>query len=142
MTIGLRCFLFRHDDFILIDLYEVHEVGNDVASFQNVMRSGVAESATRHLGRGSLVWILDNGNAATLLDGKKAHRAVVEAPAENDSNHPRAVNAGGRPKQGIDGGPVTVLPGAAQDTHSARLDGEVGVGTGDVDMAAPDRFLI
>src|SRR5881227_855569 len=113
LTIGLLCFLFRHDDFILIDLYEVHEVGNDVASFQNIMRSGIAESATRHLGRGSLVWILNNGSPAALLDGKKAHRAVLEGPAENDANHARAVNPGGSPEQRIDGGPVAVLPGTA-----------------------------
>ena len=106
------------------------------------MRGGIAESATWHLGGGSLVWILNNGNAATLLDGKQPHRAVLEGPAQNDSNHALAVNACRSPEQRIDGGPVTVLPGTAQHTHFAGFNGEVIIRTGDIDVAAADGFLV
>ena len=110
------------------------EMGNQVAhpGHRNAVidLKGV-EGALRHLGISGILRVLDDRYAAAFLNRSEAGGAVIKHARENDANDAGAVRDRRRAKQGIDGGPVTVFPGALGDQELVFLDQEVIIGRRD-----------
>jgi hypothetical protein len=106
------------------------------------MGCGVGKRPPRHLAPSCLGWILHDGYAAPLLDAVQSHRTIIMIAAKNNPNDARTVHAGCSAKQRINRGTVAIFSWTAQNAHSSGFNGEMVVGTGNVDVASPDRLFI
>src|SRR5262249_14820438 len=77
--------------------------------------------------------ILDEGTAASLLDGARAGNAVVSCAGEDDADRPRAEGCGGATEEHVDGGPEAVCVRAAVGCHGRSVDHEMVSRARDVD---------
>lgn len=115
---------------------QAHHLGRDPMQRQDPINRHVGDGAPGHAGDQRLPQVLDEGDAAPLLDGAQPGRAVVEGARED-----HAYRAGRRPQRQSGRGdrlPAPVLPGAARHAHPAPLDDQVMVWRSHINVAVPD----
>ena len=106
---------------------ELHEPMPDRRGRQYLVHLREPERRLRHVRKGRLGGVLDDGPPSRALDGDQPVGAVVEEAGEYDRDHALAVRDRGGPEHGVDRGPGTVLPRTVRELHDAVLDQQVPV---------------
>lgn len=85
----LLCLFFTdHDRLIAFHFDQTEQFGTYCVAGQDMLGSNILNRTLRHLGRLGIARILDDRYSATPLDAQQPGRAVVEAPAEHNSDNP------------------------------------------------------
>src|SRR5437588_396442 len=100
------------------------------------------QSAPGHTGIESLARVLHNRYAAAPLDGVESGGAIIQRAGQHHSNYARAIRQGRGAKERIDGGPVTVLPGASYDADMSARDQEMMIRRRYIDAPRSDFFPV
>ena len=102
----------------------------------------ILERAARHPVDQRIVRILDDRQAALILDRNQAGGAIVERAGEHDPDHARPVRISGGSKERIDRRPVSVLARPADHSNVGFVQQQVVIRAGDVDAVGNESFAI
>lgn len=133
LLVELRC---RGD--VALALGEVEEVPAHVGERKDEIRKARSNCAPRHRSVLGFARVLNQDNAAGLLDRLEANRSVRPRAGQHDGEAVAAL-LGERAEEQVDGCalPARLLEGAGRDVVVADL--EATVGWGDVDMVGLER---
>src|SRR5688572_18857344 len=87
----------------------------------------VVERTLRHRWKHRIVGVLNDGDAAELLDCPQARRPAIEVSRQDDADRVRPVDLRGRSEQRTDRRPETILFRALRDTYATRFHQQVEV---------------
>ena len=109
--------------------------GTELGGSGNLGDLDVLDRRFRHAWVGRVGGILSQHQPASLLDGNRPSRTVVERARQHDGNDPGAAGAGGAAEQDVDRRTVAVLSRAAAGTQVIVDDDQVAIGWGEHDPA-------
>jgi hypothetical protein len=98
------------------------------------------ERTLRHRREQRVSRVLDDGDAAELLDRPQARRPIIEVAGEDDADGTRAEHLRGGAEQRIDGRPEPVFLRSLGRAQVARLDDQMVIGRRDVDTSRLEPF--
>jgi hypothetical protein len=105
-----------------------HQQSSDVGDRQTMVHVDMPQSVPRQRRNLRLLQVLNDRQTACGLDRGEAGDPVVEAPRQQDADHPVAECEGCRAEQRIDGGPEAILSRAERQAHpSASLDQQMAI---------------
>jgi hypothetical protein len=90
----------------------------------------------RHFRKGGVARVLHHGDAAGLLQRRKAGRAVPQHPGEDGANRPGTTAEGRGPEQRVQRRPGVVLARPRSQPQLLALHNEVTLGRRDIDMTS------
>ena len=76
------------------------------------------------------------------LDGCDPGRAVVQRAREHDRDHARPVPPRRASEERVDRGSVAVFPRTSRHANAVRVQQEVAIGWGDVDLPGNEWFAV